>query len=258
VQLGVEAVPAVWDDPAEDWNRFQLVVLRSTWDYAERRAEFLAWAEQVPRLVNPPAIVRWNTDKARYLADLATAGVPVVPTRFLAPGEPFELPAAPFVVKPAVSAGGRSSGRFEAGEDGAARELVRRIHADGRTAMTQPYLRDADSGGETALVSIAGRFTHAVARHVPLPATGGPPAALYLAESVEPRLASSAEREVADQTLAAVPGGEALLYARVDLLHDSDGRPLVLELEATEPSLYLEHGPGAAELLAGAIAAALV
>jgi hypothetical protein len=81
---------------------------------------------------------------------------------------------------------------------------------------------------------------------------------LYLSESVEPRLATPEEHEVAKQALAAVPGGEVVLYARVDVLHDADGRPLVLELEATEPSLYLEHGPGAAELLAGAIAAVLV
>src|SRR3954466_2027321 len=79
---GVEPVAAVWDDRAADWARFDLVVLRSTWDYAERRDEFLAWIERLPRVVNPPEVVRWNSDKA-YLAELAAAGVAVVPTAFL-------------------------------------------------------------------------------------------------------------------------------------------------------------------------------
>ena len=71
---------AVWDDPAVDWDRFDLVLIRSTWDYTERRDEFVSWAEAVgERLRNPPAVVRWNSDK-HYLADLEAAGLPVVPT----------------------------------------------------------------------------------------------------------------------------------------------------------------------------------
>jgi glutathione synthase/RimK-type ligase-like ATP-grasp enzyme len=255
--LEVDAVPTVWDDPIVDWAAFDLVVLRSTWDYAEHRDEFLSWAEQMPRLANPVEVVRWNTDKARYFRDLAAAGVPLVTTRFLEPGESVELPLPPLAVKPAVSAGGRSSGRFEAGEEQVARELVARIHAEGRTAMAQPYLRDADAGGETALVYIAGRYSHAAARHVPLPRSGATRRELYLAETVEPREASAEERAVADRAIAAVPGSEELLYGRVDLLHADDGSPLVLELEVTEPSLYLSLGDGAAERLAAAIAGAL-
>ena len=70
-----------------DWTAFDATVLRSTWDYTVRRAEFLAWAERVPRLHNPVAVIRANSDK-RYLADLAEAGMPVVPTTFFGPAEP--------------------------------------------------------------------------------------------------------------------------------------------------------------------------
>ena len=72
---------SVWDDPAVDWDAFDLTVVRSTWDYVGRRDEFLAWAESVPRLHNPAEVLRWNTDK-RYLAELTEAGLPVVPTWF--------------------------------------------------------------------------------------------------------------------------------------------------------------------------------
>src|SRR5262249_23702879 len=118
---GVEAVSAVWDDETVDWSRFDLVVVRSAWDYAERRDDFLAWAWNVPHVLNPLEVLRWTTDKGRYLADLARVGVPVAQTTLVAPGQDFEPPERPFVVKPSVSAGGRSSGRFEPAEAGAAR-----------------------------------------------------------------------------------------------------------------------------------------
>src|SRR5262249_47567110 len=124
-ELGVSAEPAVWDADL-DWPRFDLVVLRSTWDYAGRRDAFLARARSLPRVLNPLPVLEWNTDKQRYLTDLAAAGVPVVPTEFVAPGEELDPPDGPFVVKPAISAGGRSSARFAAGEEGAARSLVAR------------------------------------------------------------------------------------------------------------------------------------
>jgi glutathione synthase/RimK-type ligase-like ATP-grasp enzyme len=252
---GVEATAAVWDDPAVDWSVFDLTVLRSTWDYAERREAFLAWAESLPWLLNPVETIRWNTDKERYLGDLARQGLPTVPTRFLAPGDPVQLPPAPFVVKPAVSAGGRSSARFCDGQEEAARALVERIHAQGRTAMVQPYLPAAEEAGETALVFIGGRYSHALARRVPLPC-GGDRDGLYLEEHVQRREPRAAEREVAEAALAAAPGSERLLYARVDLL-PHEGRPLLVELELTEPSLYLSFGAGAVERLADAILAAL-
>ena len=84
---GIRTAAVVWDDPTVDWASFDLVVLRSSWDYAPRRSEFVAWAQSVPRLVNPADVVTWNTDKS-YLVDVAAHGVPVVDTRWIAPGRP--------------------------------------------------------------------------------------------------------------------------------------------------------------------------
>jgi glutathione synthase/RimK-type ligase-like ATP-grasp enzyme len=240
-ELGVGAEPAVWDGEV-DWSGFDLVVIRSTWDYAERRDAFLAWARSLPRVLNPLPVLEWNTDKQRYLTDLAAAGVPVVPTEFVAPGEELEPRGGPFVVKPAISAGGRSSARFEADEEEAARSLVARIHADARTAMVQPYLGDVE---ETDLVYIDGAYSHALHRRVPLPGAGDREV-FYLDEELRPAEASTRDRAVAEQALAAAPGD--LLYGRVDLV---DGA--VLELEIAEPSLYLAFGDGATARLAAAI-----
>jgi glutathione synthase/RimK-type ligase-like ATP-grasp enzyme len=239
---GIEAESAVWDGDV-DWSSFDLVVLRSTWDYAERCDEFLSWGRSRPRVLNPVPVLDWNTNKHRYLTDLSAAGVPVVRTQFVEPGQRLEPPAEPFVVKPAVSAGGRSSAWFEPGDIAAARELVARIHAGGRTAMVQPYVRNTE---ELALVYIDGRYSHAVGRVVPLPA-GGEHAVFFLDEALTPATATDEQRQVAAAAVACAPAD--LLYARVDLLGGA-----VLELELAEPSLYLGFGEGAAERLAAAIA----
>jgi len=221
----------VWDAPT-DWGTFDLVVLRSAWDYAERRDAFIDWAQTLPYVLNPAPVLEWNTNKERYLTDLAAAGVPIVSTRFVPPGGALdELPARPFVVKPAVSAGGRSSAWFTPADVEAAHALVARIHAQERTAMVQPYLPEAV---ETALVYLGGAYSHAVRRAVPLPSAGDRDV-FYLDEELGPAAATARQREVADAAVACAPGD--LLYARVDLLGDE-----VLELEVTEPSLYLTFG----------------
>ncbi len=217
-------------------------MLRSCWDYAERRSAFLAWAASLPRVLNPVAVLEWNTDKQRYLIDLAAAGVPIVPTAFVEPGGRLDPPGGPFVVKPSISAGGRSSARFEPGERAEADALVARIHAEGRTAMVQPFL---GSSGEIALVYLDGVYSHAVDRRVALPAAGER-AAFYLDEELGATEATPADLRLAEAALACAPG--ELLYARVDLM-----RRAVLELEVAEPSLYLGFGAGAASRLAEAI-----
>lgn len=108
---GIEAVHAVWNDPDVDWSSFRLVVVRSTWDYIDRRDDFLAWAESLPKVLNPASILRWNTDK-RYLGDLAKAGLPVIPTRFLEPGHAFEPPTLAAVKSPRPIASKTSLGRW--------------------------------------------------------------------------------------------------------------------------------------------------
>jgi glutathione synthase/RimK-type ligase-like ATP-grasp enzyme len=233
---------AVWDDAVVDWSSYDLVLPRSTWDYAERRDDFLAWAASLPRVLNPLSVLDWNTDKQRYLADLAAAGVPVVPTTFVEPGDELRPPDGPFVVKPAVSAGGRSSARFDGHEFDAAEALVARIHGESRTAMVQPYLGDRD---ENAFVYIDGEYSHAVRRRVPLPA-GGDWDVLYLDEDIGPAEATGSEKDIAGAALACAPA--SLLYGRVDLMGDA-----VLELEIAEPSLYLTFGEGAANRFAKAI-----
>lgn len=258
---GAAAEPAVWDDETVDWGAFDVVVVRSTWDYARRHDEFIAWTQrvsQLTRLHNPADVLAWNTDK-RYLRDLAAAGVPIVPTEFLEPGDDpsaHDFLHEEHVVKPVVSAGSKDTLRFTADEPERSISHAGSLLDAGRVVMVQPYLASVDEVGETAVVVIGGTVSHAM-RKGPLLTRGMQPAAgLFLQEEMSRRDAAPDELLVAERALAAVPNAADLLYARIDLLRAPDG-PVVLELELTEPSLFLDHVPGSADRLAAAILAAV-
>jgi glutathione synthase/RimK-type ligase-like ATP-grasp enzyme len=233
-----------WDDPTVDWAAYDLVVVRSCWDYAWRREEFLAWAETVPRLRNDAAVLRWNSDKT-YLRDLERLGLPVVSTVW-DPTTAGELPEADeWVVKPSVSAGSRDTARWSSAEDALAH--AGQLIAAGRTAMAQPYLDSVDDAGETAMLFLGGRFSHAV-RKGPLLGRGeGVRQDRDSRGDLRPVTATPAQRDAAQAVFDAVPGlvpgAPPVLYARIDLVGDESGRPVLLELELTEPSLFLPQAP---------------
>ena len=238
---GALARPVVWDDDTVDWASFDRVLVRSTWDYPLRRAEFLAWSRRCRRTVNPVDVLAWNTDK-RYLDQLAGAGVPTIPTVFVPPGSPCPALTGDSVVKPAVSGSAADTGRFGPGDAGAA-ALVARLHAQGRVVMVQPYLPGIEREGETSLVFLGDEFSHAMRRE-PLLATPGERRAVVVADvlqTVRRVQVTARQRAVADAALDAVPGGRRRLsYARVDLVPGPEG-PVVLELEATDCYLFLSQ-----------------
>ena len=244
-----------------DWREFRAVVVRSTWDYADRRDAFLAWAACPRQLMNARAVIEWNTDK-RYLRALAAAGIPVVPTTWIEPGTPnveTQLPSGPVVVKPSISAGARNTSRYAAGDAADAGAHVDRLLAEGRTVMIQPYVPSVDSAGETGLIYVDGVFSHAIRKGPVLHAPGVATDDLWAPEDISSREPGPAERAVADATLDRLPWPRAkLVYARVDIVRSDDGAPMLLELELAEPSLFLQFGDKAADRLAAAIASRLI
>lgn len=246
-----------WDDAAADWAAFDAAVIRSTWDYVERRQEFLAWVdrvEAVSRLANPGRVVRWNTSK-RYLRDLAAVGVPVVPTAWPGDGDPIPTAWGEVVVKPAVSAGGRWTGRYDDHEAAAA--FARTLAAQGHDVLLQPYVPTVDRQGELGIFFFGGHASHAIRKgailslgHEPVPDNR-----LAVGQEVAPVPLEETPVAFARSVLDAVPGGADLLFARVDCVADDDGRPLLLELEAVEPHFFLETDDGAAARFAAALTA---
>ena len=253
-----------WDDPGAEWDQFDAVVIRSTWDYARRRDEFLAWADQLEgRLHNAPALVRWNSDK-RYLRDLANAGHRVVETVFVEPGDAMPELDGEVVVKPNVSAGGRDTGRFRPAVHDQARYLTKAIQASGRVAMVQAYQPAVDTIGETAVLCIDGQPAHTLRKLAVLrpdeiaPVRDdavGAAEVMYDPGLVTPTEATDAELAYAHDLVAWVADrfDYMPLYARVDLIPGNDGEPTLMELEAIEPNFYLDQVPSTTDVVAEAI-----
>jgi hypothetical protein len=253
--LGLDASPVIWSDPGMHWDAFELVVVRSTWDYSARRDEFLAWADsQDPgRLWNPAGLLRWNTHKG-YLREFETGGVPIVPTRWQAAGSTVSLTGVmdaegwtAAIVKPAVSAGARHTVLVNRTDPTVGQALLNQElrHSD---MMIQPYLSSVATSGEVSLLYFDGTYSHAV-RKTPAPGDfrvqerhGG---ATVSVEATGPELAAG------DRVLAALAADT--LYARVDLLPDADGELLLVELEIVEPGMFLRMDGGAASRFAEGI-----
>jgi len=262
-KAGCNAQVAEWDDAKVDWASFDVALLRSTWDYAERVVEFLSWAERAAKLthiLNPLPLVRWNTDK-HYLAELQKAGVPVVPSTFIEPGQDAGAALEKFlathsqaeiVVKPAVGAGSRDAERHRRANVGPVIAHIKRLLGANRSALLQPYLERVQRDGETALMFFEGRFSHAIRKGALLPPGGSATAGLFAPETVGPRSPGADEMRVAERVVAAIPF-DTPLYARVDLIRDDKGAPCLLELELTEPSLFFVHAAESADRFTAAV-----
>lgn len=268
IRAGIDAPILAWDDPSVSWSRFDVVLLRSPWDYAERLPEFLAWAERISAittLLNPLDVIRRNTDK-HYLADLAKVGVPIVPSRFAEPGDDADaalrsfleaFPAAKeFVIKPAIGAGSRDAQRYGREQDAEAVRHIARLLDANRSVLMQPYLDSVDDAGETALIFFDGQFDHAIRKGPLLHKDKGPTEQLFATEQITARTPGEDELAVARAALAALPG-DPLAYARVDLIRGADGSPVLLELELTEPSLFFPFSDGSADRFAASLIARL-
>ncbi|MGW1075169.1 ATP-grasp domain-containing protein [Streptomyces sp. NPDC002537] len=258
---GFAAEAVTWDADAVSWDAFDLVVIRSAWDYVVRPGEFLEWVDataRVTRLWNPAPVVRWNSDK-RYLLELAGRGVPVVPTRFIEPGgqpygdEDFVGPDG-VVVKPAISGGARDTARYEPGRHADAVRHARMLLDEGRTVMVQPYMRRVEEG-ERALVFLSGTFSHAIRKEPVLTEPGVIDNDKEAHPGVAPYRPTEREIRTAREALAAVPSSEVPLYARVDLALGEAGEPLVMELELIEPNLFLQDNPQGLKRFVEAVAA---
>jgi glutathione synthase/RimK-type ligase-like ATP-grasp enzyme len=248
---GLSTQALAWDDPGADFGDASITLLRSTWNYSEQPAAFLAWIDRTAArtsLWNPAEVVRWNAHKS-YLIDLQTRGVPVVPTHVVRRGDPTPLADVmrakgwtEVVVKPAVSGGSRATIRVRPADvsRGEAHLAALALHED---VLVQPYQPSVEGHGERAIVTIEGVATHAVRK---APRFLGDPESVSTAVPIE-----DDERELVARALSAVT--RPLLYARVDVARNAAGQPQVMELELIEPSLFFPQSPEALEAYVAAV-----
>lgn len=251
---GLETVRVAWSRPDVNWSSFRAAIFRSTWDYFRRFDAFVAWLDQVDgrtRFINPLQLIRWNMDK-RYLRELASRGVSVVPTKYITPDLKTPLVrllermgTSEAVIKPAVSASAwhtRRVGVVDADEVDASLTEVR----ERTTLLLQPFQQSILHQGEVTVVMIDGEPTHAV-RKVAKPGEfriqseyGG---------AVLEHQPSEEEFALARTAVQACPMPPS--YARVDMVQTNAGSLALMELELIEPELWFRMCPNAAERLVG-------
>lgn len=248
--LGVAATLEVWDDEMVDWESYDLVVVRSTWGYAEKYAEFLAWAHARASLINPYDVIEYSSDK-HYLGDLAGRGFPVIPTTYCEVGESPEFPDVAFVVKPAVGAGSIDAERFGADDVAGATTHVEYLHQSGRCAVIQPYVESIDLHGERALIFLDGEFSHAMTKRAHLNVAPEDRDGEFRTRQMS---RAEAEPDAVDLATSLLTGRFSdLAYGRVDMVSTPGGWQL-MELELVEPALYLQYEEESPRRAARAIA----
>lgn len=261
-EAGLQATPVVWHAHRPEADGFDLLVLRSPWDYPWRQQEFRRWLAETGRhvpVVNDPALVEWNLDKT-YLRQLESRGVTPVPTQWATtPAQLRQALAAHgsdwVVVKPTISAGARHTGLVAADGVEAAR-LGAEILDGGGTVMIQPEVPELSAGAEKALYIIDGEHTHTISKGAILARGGGLAGGQYR-EDPRPVTATAEEVAFAEGVLRAVDetsGADSPLYARIDLVSTEAWGIVLLEAELFEPALNLHRMPEAAEALAAAVA----
>ena len=241
---GVRAAPAIWSSPDVGWAQYDLVVIRSCWDYHLRLEEFLAWVAALDAagvsVVNPAALVHWNARKT-YLRELDAIGLPVPETLWLDEGDTVDIAAEcrahgweSAVVKPVVSASAYCTAR-------------RRTGIARGPAMVQAFQAAILREGEWSVVFLGGRRSHDVRKRARASdfrvqyEHGG---------TVHVESAPAEVRTLADRTLGRLPCPAA--FARIDIVADQDDVRL-MEVEVIEPELFLDLVPGAADRAASVL-----
>ena len=254
IQNGVDVQEVSWRCTSVDWNDFDLVVIRSPWDYQQAPLEFLAVLEQIEAssalLFNSIATVRWNMRKT-YLKDIEAAGCTIVPTRWLESPSVEELRnlfrelnSDQIVVKPVVGANADHAYWLRPTSDGATfKTAATAFH--GSIALAQPFVDSIQTFGEVSLIFFEDSFSHAVLKT--------PKADDFRVQEEHGGVIQRWQPEpslidFARKCLAAC--SEKTLYSRVDVVFLADNQPAVMEIELIEPSLYLTYCDDAASRFA--------
>ena len=252
-KLGLQTKKVAWSDSSFDWSQTKIALFRTTWDYAEKFTEFSDWLMEVSMktiLINDYETVIWNLDK-HYLEDLQRAGVNIVKTCFLEPGDQRTLKAIheelgweQTVLKPAISAAAKDTYKLNPSNWNEYEEVYSSLIRD-ESMLLQPFQTSVIERGEISLMLIGGEYTHAVLK---VAKSGDFRVQDDFGGTVEHYDPTTEEIALAK---AAVEACEIKpLYARVDIVTDNSGNPAISELELVEPEMWFRNNEDAATMLA--------
>jgi glutathione synthase/RimK-type ligase-like ATP-grasp enzyme len=240
IHKGLDVVPTIWNDKAVDWSSFDVVVIKSPWDYHNHLHEFLNWLDNLEKLgvkvLNPVEIIQWNSDK-HYLKDLAEKQLPVIPAEYIEKGSGFDnrffayFNTDKLVVKPCVSAGAQNT--ITVSKDNFnERSIEIETLLKEQDYMVQPFV-DEIKNGEWSFLFFNGKYSHCSLK---TPKKGDFRVQHYHGGSISYPVPDPLHIEQAGSYLKSLP--QATLYARVDGVVINNSFQL-MELELIEPYLFL-------------------
>ncbi len=237
---------------ATNFHKYDLLVIRSPWDYAQNFNQFHNWLHLVNsqvKVINPVAVIDENIDK-RYLLKLAAAGIEIIPTQileFVAGLNDIKLHDGKMVMKPVIGAGAR--GAFIVDNGSNLEDLCQRYFSTTETPLlVQPYLKEVDYPGEIAVVCCKGEIMHSVIKRPALSDGGHGDFAANVDISTE---LTKFINHIMEFEIAGTQVSE-LVYSRIDVVPTAEGFKL-MELELIEPFLFLPMNPDSTQVFATAI-----
>ncbi len=251
---GIAVEPRPWSDLG-DLTGIDAVLPLVAWGYHLRFAEWRALLDRMeqpgaPLMLNPPALLRWNSDKS-YLSELAAAGVATVASRTVEALDDAALAEAratfgdDLVIKPLVSASADDT--YLLGPDD---PIPTGVH--GKRMLVQPFMPSIAHSGEYSLMLFGGQFSHCIVKR---PKAGDFRVQPHLGGSETPCAPPDGAIALAQAALKAAPAPAT--YARVDMIEGEAGALQIMELELIEPALWLQHAPDKGAVFGEAIKAAI-
>ena len=255
-QQGVDIESVFWDNPNVQWKDFDVVVIRTCWDYQLRAVEFLGWVNETSQkgvqFWNSPQILQWNSNKW-YLKELEARGVQIIPTEWIRRGSSVKLDQilsarqwSDAVIKPTISASAYQTWRT-ALETATCDQIRLEQMVTQSDVMVQPFMPEISTKGEWSLIFFQGQFSHAVVKK---PQSGDFRVQADYGGSFQGSKPSNSLIEQAKSIVDKVD--DRLLYARVDGI-EVDGMFFLMELELLEPNLFLDVQQQACQRFAEAI-----
>ncbi|MBL7979332.1 MAG: hypothetical protein JNN12_13415 [Bacteroidetes Order II. Incertae sedis bacterium] len=246
----IETIP--WRKKEVDWLAFDLVVVRSTWDYQSAPKAFFEALQQIKKtgvpLLNSLALVAWNLEKT-YLRDIEKAGFDIVPTLWSkSPLQKAQLlqafstfSTAELILKPIVSANADHTYRLVPEDVNSLWPVLAEAYRS-RPFMIQPFISQIITEGEFSLFFFGGEYSHSMLKR---PRSGD----FRVQEEHGGHIsACDPPPELLQESICLVSQLPDIPFqARVDWVRQSPEKNqfMVMELELIEPSLYFRFAPHA-------------
>lgn len=237
---GWDAEKKDWKDSDTDWTAYELVILKSPYDYHNRLDEFRVWLHKLAtagvQLLNPVEMVLWNADK-HYLKEIAAAGFDIIPSVFLEHDTVTDLAslfdrlgADKIIVKPCVSGGSKNTFTLVRGETALDAHPLQQLLPK-EAFIAQPFMQEIQEG-EWSMLFFGGEYSHTIVKK---PKAGDFRVQPQYGATIHAATPAAAVIEKATALVRRFAGGA--LYTRVDGVL-ADGKLALMELELIEPLLY--------------------